>query len=207
MNDEKALPRRPEEPEGDAPPRGPTRRALMSAAGAVRAGEYPAAQGSMMFMPGHNMIGARTNPPGAPGDHEVPYRTFDMSFDIMEHELVPGVRFPVFAFNNQVTGPLFRVQENDWIKVNVTNNTEEMHTIHWHGLDVIYTMDGVPMVTQDPIHPGETFVYRFQARPAGTRFYHCHWSTPLHMMSALHSAFIIDRADDPVRTMFPYARD
>ena len=153
------------------------------------------------------MIGARTNPPGAPGDHEVPYRSFDMNFDIMEHELVPGVSLPVFAFNKQVPGPLFRVQENDWVKVNVTNNTEEMHTIHWHGLDVIYTMDGVPMVTQDPIHPGETFVYRFQARPAGTRFYHCHWSTPLHMMSALHGAFIIDQADDPVRrSLSLYAR-
>ena len=37
MNDEKALPRRPEEPEGDAPPRGPTRRALMGAAAASAA--------------------------------------------------------------------------------------------------------------------------------------------------------------------------
>jgi len=178
-----------------------------SATTTARAAENPPAKGSMMFMRGHNMIGARTEPPGAPADHEVPYREFDLSFDLTEHTLLPGVTFPVFAFNNRVPGPVFRVQENDWIKVNVTNNTEEMHTVHWHGLDVIYTMDGVPMVTQDPIHPGETFVYRFQARPAGTRFYHCHWSTPLHMMSALHGAFIIDSADDPVRQRFPYERD
>ena len=221
MSEKRKLPPPVGEAEADTPISGPTRRALLrsaavaatggallgAAGGAAQAGEYKAAQGSMMFMKGHNMIGTRTNPPGAPGDHEVAYRSFDMSFDIMEHELVPGVRFPVFAFNNQVPGPLFRVQENDWVKVSVTNNTEEMHTIHWHGLDVIYTMDGVPMVTQDPIHPGETFVYRFQARPAGTRFYHCHWSTPLHMMSALHGAFIIDQADDPVRRMFPYTRE
>ena len=130
--------------EADTPASGPTRRALLRSAavaatggalmgvagGAARAGEYQPAQGSMMFMKGHNMIGARTNPPGAPGDHEVPYRSFDMSFDMMEHELVPGVSLPVFAFNKQVPGPLFRVQENDWVKVNVTNNTEEMHTIH-----------------------------------------------------------------------------
>ena len=63
------------------------------------------------------------------------------------------------------------------------------------------------MVTQDPIHPDETFVYRFQARPAGTRFYHCHWSTPMHMMSALHGAFIIDSPDDPVRKAFRYGDD
>ena len=60
----------------DRPPSGPTRRAvlrsaalaatggaLLGAAGSARAGEYQAAQGSMMFMQGHNMIGARTNPP------------------------------------------------------------------------------------------------------------------------------------------------
>lgn len=129
-----------------------------SATTAARAAENPPAKGSMMFMRGHNMIGARTEPPGAPADHEVPYLEFDLSFDLTEHTLLPGVTFPVFAFNNRVPGPVFRVQENDWIKVNVTNNTEEMHTVHWHGLDVIYTMDGVPMVTQDPIHPGETFV-------------------------------------------------
>ncbi|MBT6441296.1 MAG: multicopper oxidase domain-containing protein [Alphaproteobacteria bacterium] len=178
-----------------------------SATTTAKAAENPPAKGSMMFMRGHNMIGARTESPGAPADHEVPYREFDLSFDLTEHTLLPGVTFPVFAFNNRVPGPVFRVQENDWIKVNVTNNTEEMHTVHWHGLDVIYTMDGVPMVTQDPIHPAETFVYRFQARPAGTRFYHCHWSTPLHMMSALHGAFIIDSVDDPVRRRFPYERD
>lgn len=181
--------------------------AVLGGALATQASAYEPAQGSMMFMEGHNMIGATTNAPGAPADHDVSYREYDMAFDLMEHELLPGVRFPVFAFNGQVPGPIFRVQENDWLKINVTNNTEEMHTIHWHGVDLIYTMDGVPMVTQDPIHPGETFVYRFQARPAGTRFYHCHWSTPLHMMSALHGAFIVDTPDDPVRKRFPYERD
>lgn len=168
---------------------------------------YQSGQGSMMYTPGHTMIGAKTNPPGAPPDNAVPYREFDLTFELVEHELLPGVKFPVFAFNGQVPGPVFRVQENDWIKVNVRNNTEEMHTIHWHGVDLIYTMDGVPMVAQDPIHPDETFVYRFQARPAGTRFYHCHWGTPLHMPTALHGAFIIDTPDDPIRKMFPYTRD
>lgn len=170
-------------------------------------GPYVGGQGSMMYMDGHNMLGAVTEPAGAPPDDAVDYREFDLSFELVEHELLPGVRFPAFAFNGQVPGPVFRVNENDWVKVNVTNNTEEMHTIHWHGVDLIYTMDGVPMVNQDPIHPGEKFIYRFQARPHGTRFYHCHWSTPLHMMSALHGAFIIDSPNDPIRQAFPYTRE
>ena len=168
---------------------------------------YEHGKGSMMYMEGHSMIGAHTEPPGAPADDEVNYREFDLSFEMIEHEILPGVTFPCFAFNGQVPGPTFRVQENDWIKVNVRNHTEEMHTIHWHGVDLIYTMDGVPMTSQDPIHPKETFVYRFQARPQGTRFYHCHWSTPLHAMSALHGAFIIDSPNDPIRKAFPYTRE
>lgn len=168
---------------------------------------YSPGQGSMMYMEDHDMQGATTEPPGAPADDEVEYREFDLTFETIEHEILPGVRVPMFGFNGQVPGPMFRVQENDWIKVNVTNNTEEMHTIHWHGVDLIYTMDGVPMVNQDPIHPGETFVYRFQARPHGTRFYHCHFGTPLHIMAGLHGAFIIDSPNDPVRRDFPYTRD
>jgi FtsP/CotA-like multicopper oxidase with cupredoxin domain len=174
---------------------------------AAAAGPHHGGQGSMMFTPDHNMIGSVIEAPGAPSDEEVDYKEFRLEFTIVEHEILPGIRMPCFAFNGRVPGPVFRVQENDWIKVVAVNKTEEMHTIHWHGVDVIYTMDGVPMVTQDPIHPQSTFVYRFQARPHGTRFYHCHWSTPLHFMAALHGAFIIDTPDDPIRKAFPYERD
>lgn len=168
---------------------------------------YPSGEGSMMFMPGHVMTGAVTEAPGAPPDDAVDYKVFDLGFKLIEHEILPGVTMPAFAFNGLVPGPAFRVQENDWIKVIVKNHTEEMHTIHWHGVDLIYTMDGVPMTTQDPIHPDESFIYRFQAKPLGTRFYHCHWSTPLHAMSALHGAFIIDSPNDPIRKQFPYTRE
>jgi manganese oxidase len=182
--------------------------ALVGAARAQTAGHaHEGGKGSMMYMAGHDMRGAVTHAPGAPPDDAVNYREFELTFDLIEHELLPGVKMPTFAFNGQLPGPVFRVQENDWIKVSVRNNTEEMHTIHWHGVDLIYTMDGVPLVTQDPVHPEETFVYRFQARPHGTRFYHCHWGTPLHFMAGLHGAFIIDSPNDPIRKAFPYTRD
>lgn len=198
-----------------------TRRRLLAGAlaggalvmgGAVRAaGDHAAhdagGKGSMMYMPGHDMRGTTVELPGAPDDTEVTYREFDLTVEMTQHELLPGVTLPVFAFNGQVPGPMFRVNEFDWVKVNVLNKTEEMHTIHWHGVDLIYTMDGVPMVSHDPIHPEQTLVYRFQARPHGTRFYHCHWSTPLHAMSAMHGAFIIDTPHDPIRRQFPYTRE
>lgn len=34
--------------------------------------------------------------------------------------------------------------------------------------------DGVPGLTQKPIEPGQSFIYRFTAEPAGTYWYHSH---------------------------------
>ncbi len=204
--------------------RGFLKKAVAVTGGAIAAGGLPAQAAtqskigqaghrmdrydSMMFMKGHKMEpGLVINPPGSPADHEVNYKTFDMDIRITKHDILPGVRIHMFAFNGQVPGPEFHVAEGDWVKVNFTNHTEEMHTIHWHGITLPYTMDGVPMVTQDPVHPGQTFVYRFQAKPAGTRWYHCHWGTPLHASHAMHGAFIIHKKKDPLRKRFPYTRD
>lgn len=164
---------------------------------------------TMMFMQDHSshMMGGKIEPPGSPKDSEVNYKEFDIDIRIVEHEILPGIKAHMFAFNGQVPGPEFHVNEGDWIKVNFTNNTEEMHTIHWHGIVLPYTMDGVPMVTQDPVHPGQTFVYRFQAKRAGTRWYHCHWGTPLHANHAMHGAFITHSKKDPLRKRFPCKRD
>ncbi len=162
---------------------------------------------TMMFMPGHKMAGTVTEPPGAPKDDEVDYKVFDIEVSIVQHEILPGIKAHMFAFNGQVPGPEFHVIEGDWVKVNFVNNTEEMHTIHWHGLFVPYTMDGVPMMTQDPVHPGQTFVYRFQAKPAGTHWYHCHWGTPLHASHGMHGAFIVHPKEETLKQKYPYTRD
>lgn len=164
--------------------------------------------GSMMFMKNHHMPpGTVIEPPGSPSDDEVSYQTFEMDVQIVQHEILPGIKVHMFGFNGQVPGPEFHVTEGDWIKVRFTNKTDEMHTIHWHGLTVPYTMDGVPMVTQDPVHPGHTFVYRFQAKPSGTRWYHCHWGTPLHISLGMHGAFIVHRKEEPLKKRFPYTRE
>ncbi len=175
----------------------------------LHAGHQMDKYGSMMFMKDHSghMMGGAIEPPGSPADSEVNYKEFDMDIRIVEHEILPGIKIHMLAFNGQVPGPEFHVNEGDWVKVNFTNNTEEMHTIHWHGIVLPYTMDGVPMVTQDPVHPGQTFVYRFQAKPSGTRWYHCHWGTPLHASHAMHGAFIVHRKNEPLKKHFPYKRD
>lgn len=142
-----------------------------------------------------------------PSDAEVDYREIDLDIQIVRHEIVPGYSFHALAFNGQVPGPELRLNEGDWVKVNFTNRTELLHTIHWHGVDLQYENDGVPYVTQDPVMPGATFQYRFQAIPAGTRFYHCHFGTLLHMQHAMHGALIIEPERDPIKEEFGYTRD
>jgi len=38
-------------------------------------------------------------------------------------------------------------------------------------------MDGVPYLTQDPVQPGETYIYEFPVKNAGTFWYQAHFQT------------------------------
>ncbi|TVR57182.1 MAG: hypothetical protein EA426_12565 [Spirochaetaceae bacterium] len=101
-----------------------------------------------------------------------------------------------WGYNGQLPGPEIRVTEGDVVRINFTNKLPVATTVHWHGVDVPFLMDGVPGYTQDPVQPGETFVYEFTAYPAGTRFYHTHGShhgdEAEQMDMGLAGAFVIE---------------
>lgn len=145
----------------------------------------------------------KQKPPSDPGA----FKEFEIDVRLTKHELLPGIEMHALAFNGRVPGPELRVQEGDWVRVKFTNKTELLHTIHWHGVDLPYEMDGVPYVTQPPVMPKQTFVYEFRAYPAGTRFYHCHFGTLLHMQMAMHGALIIERNNDPIKQRWNYERE
>ncbi len=140
-------------------------------------------------------------------DDQISYREFQIDVQTTLHEILPGVKLHLLAFNGQVPGPEIRVKEGEWVKVKFTNKTELLHTIHWHGVDVYYEHDGVPWITQRPVMPGKSFLYKFQAYPAGTRWYHCHYATPFHLGHSMHGAIIIESDDDPILKTFQYSRD
>ncbi len=71
-------------------------------------------------------------------------------------------------------------------------------TIHWHGVDVPAAMDGVPNLSQPAVQPGATFTYEFDARPAGTRWYHTHANSARQLDLGLSAPIIIEpQAADP----------
>jgi FtsP/CotA-like multicopper oxidase with cupredoxin domain len=110
-------------------------------------------------------------------------------------EYEPGKWVHVWGYNGQIPAPEIRVQEGDAVRVVVKNNLPDATTVHWHGVDVPWQMDGVAGVTQEAIPSGGEFAYEFSAVPAGTRFYHTHGqshSTAAQQMDmGLSGAFII----------------
>lgn len=146
-------------------------------------------------------------PKGAPPPGSPLYKKFAFDLKVVQHEIVPGVVIHMMAYNGRIPAPTIRVNEGDWVWVDLTNSSDEMHTIHWHGLIVDYRHDGVPYVNQDPVMRGEKYSYVFQAKPYGTHFYHCHFGTVMHMQAGMYGAIIVESPDDPIRKRFPYTQD
>ena len=101
-----------------------------------------------------------------------------------------------FAYNEQVPGPTLRGRIGDTLRVELENRLEVATTIHWHGLDVPYAMDGVTWQT-DPIGPGETFVYEFTLSHAGTFWYHPHFDTVSQVDRGLYGMLVIEDPAEP----------
>ena len=171
----------------------------------------PVSAGAVMLpAPGGKAMAMAAPPPlprGAPPPGSPLYKRYTLDLKVVQHEIVPGYVVHMMAYNGQIPAPTIRVNEGDWVWVDFTNSSDEMHTIHWHGMILEYRHDGVPYVTQDPIMRGEKYSYVFQAKPYGTHFYHCHFGTSMHMQAGMYGAFIVERSDDPIRDKFPYTQD
>jgi manganese oxidase len=107
-----------------------------------------------------------------------------------EIEIAPGVRFPAWTYNGQVPGPTIRATEGDRVRVRFLNQGSHPHTIHFHGWHPP-DMDG--SLPEHEVAPGQSFVYEFDAEPAGLHLYHCH-AVPLrrHIHKGLYGTFIVD---------------
>lgn len=81
------------------------------------------------------------------------------------------------SINRQLPGPAIQVCRGDLIIVDAVNQAHgTAAAIHWHGQHMVATpwSDGVPFVTQCPIHFANSFRYHFWATEVGTHFYHSH---------------------------------
>lgn len=128
-------------------------------------------------------------------------RPIDLSIDDLPL-VINGRRGSAQAINGSVPGPIVRLREGEDAVLRVTNRLRETSSIHWHGILLPPSMDGVPGVSFAGIRPGETFVYQFPVRQSGT--YWCHSHSGGQELLGVYAPLIIDPAQpDP----FAYDRD
>ncbi|MEZ5936338.1 MAG: multicopper oxidase family protein [Alphaproteobacteria bacterium] len=104
----------------------------------------------------------------------------------------PHAETAVWSYNGTVPGPEIRVRQGSRLRVIVENQLAEETTVHWHGVRVPNSMDGVPHLTQRPIAPGETFTYEFDLPDAGTYWYHPHQRSFEQIGRGLYGPLIVE---------------
>ncbi len=95
------------------------------------------------------------------------------------------------TINGGIPGPTLRFREGDVARIRVHNHLRhEQTSIHWHGLLVPNSEDGVPHVTTPPIQPGTTHTFEFELRHAGTYWYHSH--TGLQEQRGVYGSIVVE---------------
>jgi FtsP/CotA-like multicopper oxidase with cupredoxin domain len=74
-------------------------------------------------------------------DHGV--KVFHLTASLVHWTTAPGQTYTAWAYNGTIPGPQIRVTEGDRVRIVVRNLLPEDTTVHWHGLFVPNTMDGV----------------------------------------------------------------
>ena len=95
------------------------------------------------------------------------------------------------AVNGQIPMPTLTFTQGDTAEIHVHNRLKENTSLHWHGLFLPNRYDGVPNLTQMPIDPGATHVYKFPIIQHGTHWYHSH--SRLQEQIGMYGAFIMNK--------------
>lgn len=156
------------------------------------------AAGMALLSPGRAL--ARLDAPRAGVASELDATAPDGIDLVLEHRLlrVDGQIGQAIAINGSIPGPVIRMQEGGDALIRVHNRmSTESTSVHWHGLILPFTMDGVPGISYGGIPAGETFTYRFPVRQNGTYWYHSH--TGLQEQLGHYGQLILEPAGrDPV---------
>ena len=100
------------------------------------------------------------------------------------------------AVNGQIPMPTLVFTEGDTAEIHVHNRLKEGTSLHWHGLFLPNKEDGVPNLTQMPIEPNTTHIYRFPIIQNGTHWYHSH--SELQEQIGMYGNFVmLKRPNDP----------
>lgn len=117
-------------------------------------------------------------------------KEFHLIAEPVKREIAPGMVANLWGYNGQSPGPTIEVVEGDMVRIYVTNKLPEHTSIHWHGQRLPNGMDGVSGLTQPSIKPGQTYLYEFEAKRAGTFMYHPHADEMTQMAMGMMGSWI-----------------
>ena len=124
-------------------------------------------------------------------------KVFELTAAPVQWETEPGVVKEAWGYNGMVPGPTIEADLGDRVRIVLHNELPEPTTVHFHGMTVPAEMDGVPVISQDAVLPGESFTYEFRIRNAGTNMYHSHFNAQKQVPMGLLGAMIVSDPRDP----------
>ncbi|MDR6637254.1 multicopper oxidase family protein [Paenarthrobacter nitroguajacolicus] len=124
-------------------------------------------------------------------------RHYELTARVEQVTLPSGRTIEAWTFGS-VPGPTLEAQLGEVMEVELNNRDVAAGvTLHWHGYDVPNAMDGVAGATQDAVMPGHSMTYRFQAKQAGTYWYHTHQDSAEGVRKGLYGTFVVHNPATP----------
>ncbi len=125
-------------------------------------------------------------------------KRFELTAEITDWQVSPGKVVKAWTYNGRVPGPWIRVEPGDKVEVVILNKLPVSTDIHWHGVGVPNSEDGVAPLTQDYIRPMETYSYKFTAvDQSRLGMYHAHMHGQEAIINGLFAMFQIGDVELP----------
>ena len=156
----------------------------------LHAGREKQIGGSVPFLPAQT-----PDTPNLPWETDNGVKVFHLVAEPVKQTIFPGKTIDLWGYNGSSPGPTIQVTQGDRVRIIVDNHLPEPTSMHWHGFEIPFAMDGGPGISQDPIRPGGRFVYEFTLHQEGTYFYHSHMA--MQEMMGLLGAFIMHPKEPP----------
>jgi len=181
---------------------------ITAGAGVLLGRPRPAsAQGESFLRPASNGSGQNVVTPYTPNGRTIRpqagpdgIKRVTLTASVVEHTLLDAegkqVVARAYGLNGDTPGPTLVFNEGDQVAITVVNQLPEPTAIHWHGLIVPNSQDGVPEVGQPTplLQPGASYTYRYQiVQPAGTHMYHSHVDIQSEILGLVGGFIILPR--------------
>ncbi len=109
---------------------------------------------------------------------------------------VNGRAAKVFGIVNGRGGNGLSLMLGERFRARVRNDLDVETLLHWHGLNPPSAQDGVPMLSQAPLKPGQSFDYDFVNTRSGTHWMHSHFG--LQEQQLLAAPLIVRETAEPL---------